>query len=331
MQSYIVRRVCSAVLVLFMVSIIVFVILRIRPEYTAFFCGDFCTTEQEAEIRGRYGLDQPVPVRYADWIGNVMRGDFGRSLYDQDVNHEVAARLPLTFELLVLAALFTAVLGISLGLSSAFFANSLFDHAVRATSIAGLSIPYFFLAVMALLIPAAYWGYEPPFSHSSFHHDTWANLRQFVPPALILALAPASVVTRTTRAAFVAILRQDYVRVARAKGLSWRAITIHHAFRNAATRAMTALSGTTPFLLSAAIIVEQVFGLKGVALYLYESALRRDYPVLGTLVLYAAVVIVAVNLLVNIACVFLDPRLLSTGAMPDNRARDIVLRGSTVI
>ena len=222
---------------------------------------------------------------------------------------EILDRLPITLEILVLTLFFTAVLGISFGVISAFFQNSPLDYLVRVTSVFGLSLPGWWLGIMILLVPSIWWNYSPPIGFVPIQEDISANLRQFVPPALVLAAASSAVLMRLTRAVLLDVLRQDYVRTARSKGLRESTVIMRHAVKNAMIPIITVLGGQMAILFGGAVIIEQVFSLEGLGRYMYVSIVQRDFPVVQVLALYTAVVVVVMNLLVDISYAWFDPRV----------------------
>jgi len=310
-QAYIIRRVIFLVPVLFAVSIAVFVALRFMPgDITVILLGREATPEQVAELRADLGLDDPIPIQYVNWMGDLLRGDLGKSqILGNSVADEIAARLPITVEILVLTILTTAVVGVTLGVISAVFQNSPLDYLVRVTSIFGLSVPGWWVGIMILLLPAIWWSYSPPLGHVPVQQDLWDNLRQFVPPALVLAAASSAVVMRLTRAVLLDVLRQDYIRTARSKGLQERVVIARHAVKNAMIPVITVLGGQITVLFGGAVIIEQVFGLEGLGRYMFTSISARDFPVVQVLTLYTAAVVVSMNLLVDISYAWLDPRV----------------------
>ena len=311
MQAYIIRRASFLIPVLLAVSIAVFFALRFMPgDITVILLGPDASPQQVAELRGDLGLDKPIPVQYADWMGNILRGDLGKSyVLGNTVRAEILDRLPITMEILVLTVFLTAALGISFGVISACFQNSPLDYLVRVTSVFGLSLPGWWVGIMILLVPAIWWNYSPPLGYVSPREDLWANLRQFVPPALVLAAASSAVLMRLTRAVLLDILRQDYIRTARAKGLRERRVILRHALKNAMIPVITVLGGQMAILFGGAVIIEQVFSLEGLGRYMFTSIAQRDFPVVQALAMYTAVIVVVMNLLIDVSYAWFDPRV----------------------
>ncbi len=311
MQAYVIRRASFLIPVLVAVSIAVFLALRFMPgDITVILLGPDASPQQVTELRADLGLDKPVPVQYLNWMGDVLRGDLGESyVLGNSIGTEIFDRLPITLEILVLTLFFTAVLGISFGVISAFFQNSPLDYLVRVTSVFGLSLPGWWLGIMILLVPSIWWNYSPPIGFVPIQDNISANLRQFVPPALVLAAASSAVLMRLTRAVLLDVLRQDYVRTARSKGLRESTVILRHAVKNAMIPIITVLGGQMAILFGGAVIIEQVFSLEGLGRYMYVSIVQRDFPVVQVLALYTAVVVVVMNLLVDISYAWFDPRV----------------------
>jgi len=311
MQAYVLRRLTFLIPVLFAVSIAVFVALRFMPgDITVILLGPDATPEQVAELRGDLGLDDAMPLQYLNWMGDVLRGDLGESyVLGNSVGDEMMDRLPITLEILVLTAVITALVGVTLGVISAVFQSSPLDYLVRVSSISGLSLPGWWVGIVILLVPAIWWNYSPPLGHVPLQEDPWDNLRQFLPPALTLAAASSAVLMRLTRAVLLDVLRQDYVRTARSKGLRESAVILRHAVKNAMIPVITVLGGQMAVLFGGTVIIEQVFSLEGLGRYMFTSISARDYPVVQVLTLYIAVVVVLMNLLVDISYAWFDPRV----------------------
>ena len=311
MQAYVIRRASFLVPVLLAVSIAVFFALRFMPgDITAILLGTEATPEQVAELRADLGLDKPMPLQYIEWMSDVLRGDLGESyVLGNSVGGEILDRLPITLELVLFTLAITAVVGVTFGVISAVFQNSPLDYVVRVTSIFGLSLPGWWVGIMILLGPSIWWNYSPPLGYVPIYENVWDNLRQFVPPALVLAAASSAVLMRLTRTTLLDVLRQDYIRTARSKGLREIAVIMRHALKNAMVPVITMLGGQMAVLLGGAVIIEQVFSLEGLGRYMFTSISARDFPVVQVLALYIAVVVVSMNLAVDISYAWFDPRV----------------------
>lgn len=327
MRTYILRRLLYLIPVLFLVSLVTFLLLRAAPgDLASTIAGPYATEEQVDQLRAKLGMDKPViydwgnhpapwnedfwDTQYFDWMQGIFHGDLGYSHYGgRSVVSEIADRLPITVELLILTLIFTIIIGIPIGIISAVFQNSLADYVVRFLSVLGLSVPGFWLATLVILIPSILWKYAPPQIYVPFFDDPWANLRQFVPPALVLAFGSAAVVMRLARSSLLEVLRNDYIRTARAKGLRERVVIARHALKNALIPVLTVLSLQLATLLGGAIIVETVFNLQGVGYLTLEAIFRRDYALVQAITMYTAITIVLVNLAVDVSYAWIDPRI----------------------
>jgi peptide/nickel transport system permease protein len=311
-QRYIARRLLQAVVILFVLSIAVFLLLRIAPgaDPARLKCGLDCTEERYQALRQEMGLDKPYVEQYLDWVRQVMTGSLGHDWNDTSVSSELKSRLPVTLELLVLTILVTAGLGIPFGIISALYRQTPIDAFVRLTAVLGLAIPNFWLATLVLLIPQQLWNYAPPITESvSLFEDPVDNLRQLVPPALVLGAVAAAGVMRLTRSTMLEVMYQDYIRTARAKGLRQAAVVSNHALKNSLIPVVTAMGLQIAALFGGAVIVENVFNLHGVGNYFLGALLRKDFQVAQTLTLYVGVVVVLMNLAVDLAYAWLDPRI----------------------
>ena len=313
MQTYIIRRLLIGVVILFVLSVAVFILLRIVPgsDPAELRCGLNCTPEGIEAAREELGLNDPYPVQYWDWLGGVLTGDLGTSIVNfRPVGESIRLRLPVTLELMVLTLILTIIVGIPFGVASAVWKNTPVDYFVRVTAIFGLAIPSFWLATLVLIFPDELFGYVPPISdYVKFQEDPIGNLKQFLPPAAVLAVTSAAGVMRLTRSSLLEVLRQDYMRTARAKGLAERAMVVRHGLKNSLIPVVTVLGLQMAGLLGGAIIVEQIFTLPGLGEYTLRALVLKDFPVVQTMALYAGVTVVVLNLVVDISYAWLDPRI----------------------
>ncbi|HET6615303.1 MAG TPA: ABC transporter permease [Dehalococcoidia bacterium] len=313
MQTYILRRLLVGALILFVLSITVFILLQIVPgsDVVKLRCGLNCTPEGIAAERERLGLNDPYVVQYWRWLSGVLTGDLGTSLVNyRPVSDSIRARFPVTLELMVLTLIITVIVGIPAGVISAIWKNSATDYVVRVAAIFGLAVPGFWVATLVLILPAEWWGYAPPIGrYVHLSEDPIGNLKQFLPPAAVLAVGSAAGVMRLTRSSLLEVLRQDYMRTAKAKGLRERTMIIRHGLKNSLIPVVTVLGLQVSGLLGGAIIVEQIFALPGLGLFTFESLFRKDFPVVQTMTLYAGVSVVLLNLLVDVSYAWLDPRI----------------------
>ena len=314
MTRYLLRRVLALGPTLVGVSLLAFLFLRLVPgDAIAVRLGTstVLTPEQMAELRGYLGLDRALPLQYLGWLGALLRGDAGYSLRTgQPVLGEIASRLPVTLELALAAALVALLLGLPLGIVSALRPNSMLDLVARSLGLLGLSLPNFWLGTLFVLLLARYLRWMPNTGgYAGFTEDPWANLRFLLFPAVTLGMAMAAVVMRTTRSAMLDVLGTDYVRTAHAKGLAPPAVVGRHALRNSLIVVVTVLGVQVGYLLSGAVIVEEIFSVPGLGRMLLTAINQRDYALVQGTVLIVAVFFVATNTLVDVLYGWLDPRI----------------------
>mgnify|MGYP001611027247 FL=1 len=329
MQTFIIRRMLSGIVILFVLSVAVFLLLRIVPGDPAIrICQLNCTKAQIEQIHKDLGLDKPYfPVslnftdpkvvsfsgdsQYGTYIKNVMTGDLGTSNFNhKPVAPQVIARMPVTLEIMALTLVFTLVVGIPFGVVSAVFRNSPADLFVRSTSVLGLAIPSFWVATLVLVFPSELWGYAPVIGRKiSLFQDPVGNFKQVAPAAAVLALGSAAGIMRLTRSSLLEVMRQDYMRTARAKGLRERSVIVRHGLKNSMIPVITVLGLQISGLLGGAIIVETIFTLPGLGLFTLQSLAIKDYDVVQTMTLYAGVTVVVINLMVDVSYAWLDPRI----------------------
>jgi len=311
--AFILRRLAFLVPVLLGVSLVTFTLVRLIPgDATLLAIGvDQRTTPEQVErIRRSYGLDQPQPVQYVKWLGKVVRGDLGNSLRTRRaVTQELGLRLPVTIELALLAALVGTIPAFIVGVLAAVKRNSGLDYAATIITLVGVSVPNFLLATLLVLVFSYWLRWLPPIGYVEFTRAPLENLRNMVLPAVSLGLPLAAVMMRNTRSAMLEMLGQDFVRVARAKGLAERRVITRHVIGNAALPIITVGGIQVASLLGGTVIVETIFGLPGVGRYIYESIANRDYPVVQGVTLVIATMFVLVSLVVDILYVVVDPRL----------------------
>lgn len=312
MRQYIARRLLQSIVILFILSVAVFLLLRIAPgaDPAQLKCGLMCTQERYEAIREEMGLNDSYPEQYLSWAKQLVTGSLGRDWNGTSVSSELLNRLPVTVELLIITLLATVAVGVPFGIISALKRNSPMDYGVRVSAILGLAVPNFWLATLVLLIPQQMWGYAPPITESiAFFSDPIENLRQFVPPALVLGAVSAAGVMRLTRSSMLEVMWQEYIRTARSKGLAERMVIARHALKNSLIPVATVLGLQVAGLLGGAVIVENIFNLQGVGNYFLSALVRKDFQVAQTLTLYIGVVVVVLNLTVDMVYAWLDPRI----------------------
>jgi peptide/nickel transport system permease protein len=262
------------------------------------------------ELEHRLGIDQPIPAQYLQWVSGVARGNLGRSLWNnQSAADAITKALPITLELSGLGLIIAIAAGLVIGTLAATRADTPLDYVFRSISIMGLSIPGFWLATLVILFPAIWWGITPSFSYIPFTQDPAGNLLQFILPAAILGIERAAGYMRFTRTSMLEVLRRDYVRTARAKGLRETTLIYRHAMKNALIPVITLVGLSVPILLSGTVILETIFALPGMGQLTLRSITQRDYPVLQAIVLFYTIVVLFSNLVVDIAYGWLDPRI----------------------
>jgi peptide/nickel transport system permease protein len=263
-----------------------------------------------ADLREQLGLNKPLTVRYAEWLGRVVRGDLGESLYNKTrISEELVWRMPTTAALVALSLVFAVGIGIPAGLLSAAFRNTWIDHAARLLTLVSLSLPSFWLGLMLIILFSLKLDLLPIVGYEPITQDFWGGLRFLILPAAALGSHLAALLTRLTRSSMLEVLGQDYVRTARAKGLRDIVVLMRHALRNALIPIVTVIGINIGILLGGSAVVETVFVLPGVGQLVVRSLYNRDLPVIQGLILYVAVIYVMVNLLVDVLYTFLDPRL----------------------
>ena len=311
MRRYVFRRFIVAVPSLLIASLIVFTLPRLIPgDVVQLMFEEKSYAKDIEEMRAKLGLDRPIAVQYVEWLGRVVRGDLGESLWTrQAVVDELGRRLPVT-ALLGFEALAVAILiGVPIGIIAAVRQDGPLDFVARSAAILGLSIPAFVMAIVIILLPAIWWGWSPVSTFVRFSDDPAAYARQFTVPATILGIASAAAIMRLTRGMLLEVLRQDYVRTAWAKGLRERTVVLKHSLKNAVIPVVTVLGLQVAQIAGGAVIVETIFGIPGMGQFLVEAILQRDYPVIQGINLLIVMIIVATNLAVDLTYALLDPRI----------------------
>ena len=312
-MRYLARRAVWTVLALLGVSVLIFFLVRLLPgnivDIIAGTEGQLGRAQRAAVLR-EFGLDQPLPVQYLLWLGNMLQGNFGWSFRTgQPVATLIASRLPITIELALLAVLSVALVGIPLGVAASVSRSLRVRTLVQIVGVLGLSLPNFWIAILLIIGASSLFGWLPALIYVTPWADPWVNLQQMFLPVLSLSLGLSAVVVRMTRSSMLEVLGQDFIRVARAKGLATRAVLLRHALRNALVPIVTVLGLQTGFLLGGVVITEQIFGLPGLGWTLLNGVYQRDYPVVQGTVMVFAVTFVLVNLLVDLLYTYLDPRI----------------------
>ncbi|CAN5731930.1 ABC transporter permease [soil metagenome] len=313
MGPYLLRRLLLLIPILFGVSLLVFGLIHAIPgDATLIAIGTDTriTPEQRELVRKSYGLDQPLPVQYAKWMGHVLTGDLGKSLRTRrPLTDELRLRLPVTTQLALMAATMAIGLAIPIGVLAAVRRNSRLDYAATIGTLIGISMPNFLLATILVLIFSFKLKWLPPIGYVPFREEPINNLKVMLMPSVSLALPLTAVLMRYTRSAVLEALSHDHVQVARAKGLANRAVMTRHVLRNASIPIITVIGIQFATLLGGTVIIESIFGLPGIGRYIYESISTRDYPVVQSVTLVMAAIFVLISLVVDITYAFMDPRL----------------------
>ena len=314
MLTFLLRRIITVVIpTLLGISILVFGAMRLIP-------GDFVdvligigpdvSEEQRREIAKSYGLDEPVPVQYVRWLGQTLQGNMGTSLRTgEPVASTIVDRLPATLELAFLSTLLSLVIAIPAGVLSAVRRNGFLDAIARVVALIGLSVPNFLLGTLLILFISTKWPVLPTNGFVPISEGLWPNLKSLVLPVLSLGALLAASITRMARSALLEELGKEYLIVARAKGLSGKAVIFGHAFRNALVPVVTIVGIQTGYLLGGTVIVEQLFAIPGVGRLALDAVLKRDYPLVQGTTLFIAGTFVLVNLLTDVIYGLIDPRI----------------------
>ena len=312
-RSFLLNRLIDLVIVLFGVSLVAFLLIHLVPgDAVTIMLGanTEVTPERVAELRARLGLDQPLVAQYFHWLTSVLRGDFGLSLWTRrPVLEEIGANIAPTIELTFMALLFGATLALPLGVAMARLRGRAWEIALQISSVVGLTVPSFWLGIMMILALALLAPQLQMLGYVPFLEDPLGNLARLVLPALALALPILANLSRLLRSAMLDVLQQDYIRAARAKGVSERSILYRHALRNALIPYVTSVGIMTGYLLSGAIVVEQVFAIPGIGRLLLGAIAERNYPLLQATILLVTLVFVGVNFAVDLVYALIDPRL----------------------
>ena len=313
MQRYLINRVLLSIVSLIGLTIIIFILLRAVPgDAAAILAGEesAMTTAEIDELRTELGLNDPLVVQYLEWTGGILKGDLGTSLFTAEpVLTTMWARLPVSVELGVLAMLFAATMATPLGILSALRQEGPTDQVLRFISILFLALPNFWLATMVIVFSSRWWGWIPPVSYSSFIDDPFRNVQQFVIPAIILGTSLAASLMRMMRSSLLEVMREDYIRTARAKGLSESRTVIRHMLRNAMIPVVTIFGLQAGVIIGGTVITESIFNLPGMGRLVVDAINRRDYPVVQGLILAFGVATVSINLLTDLSYSWLDPRI----------------------
>jgi peptide/nickel transport system permease protein len=315
MAQYIVKRLLAMIPTLLGVAILIFVLLRVVPgdvveaRYLAQ-GSQFVSQDLMNQERAKLGLDKPLWQQFTGWMGGLLHLDFGVSMWTgAPISEEIKLRFALSLQLALMASCIATLLAIPLGIVAAIKQDTWVDYAVRVFSIAGLATPSFWLGILMILTMLVVFKWIPPMVFTPFWVDPWLNLQQLIWPALAVGYRYSAVGTRMMRSAMLEVLREDYIRTARAKGLWLKLILTRHALKNAILPVLTIISLEFAFLLGGLVVTEQVFNLNGLGMLFVEAIARRDYTLTQALVMLVATIFLLVNFFVDVAYAWLDPRI----------------------
>ena len=313
MKTYIAQRLGIGLVTLFGMSVVIFLLLRLAPGNIVdilFSTGGYVNPSERAAIERELGLDKPLWAQYVEWMRQLAVGNLGKSYrYDLPAWEIIRPLIPVTLELALLSLIISVALGVPLGVISAVRQDTRLDYVLRVFSLAGLSMPSFWLGMVIILGLVAWIGWIPPVTYVRMSENFWLHTVQFMLPALAVGYRSSALIMRITRSSLLEVLREDYVRTAWAKGQTRRAVIWHHALKNAILPVVTVIGIEFAFLIGGLVVTETVFNLPGLARFLVQAILWRDYPIVQNLVMFIAVVVILSNLLVDMLYGVLDPRV----------------------
>ena len=314
MGIYILKRLLLMIPTLFGVAVVVFFLLRVAPgdivELKYAGSGTFAPKEALDRERAQLGLDKPLAQQFVFWIIGITRLDFGNSMWTgRPITDEIKIRLELSLQLALMATFVAVLIAVPCGTLAALKQDSWIDYGVRIFAIGGLAVPSFWLGILIILGFLIVFKWMPPLTFTSFWVDPWANLAQLIWPALAVGYRYSAMATRMTRSAVLEVLREDYVRTARAKGLRENAVVVKHALRNALLPIVTVIGLEFAFLIGGLVVTEQVFNLNGIGMLFVESITHRDYTMTQALVLLVSFAFIFMNFLIDLMYAWLDPRI----------------------
>jgi peptide/nickel transport system permease protein len=314
MLAYLVNRVLLMIPTLLGVAVLTFFMLRVVPgdivEVKLRGDGGNVTQDVIEQERKRLGLDRPLIVQFGDWMTGLVTFDMGTSMWTgRPVAEEIAIRLELSLQVAVMATLIAIAIAIPLGTLSALFNNTWIDYVIRVITIAGLAMPSFWLGMLIILSLLFFFNWLPPITYTPFYVDPLANASQLIWPALAVGYRYAAVVARMVRSSIIEVMREDYIRTARAKGVFERLVVMRHAMRNALLPAITVIGLEFAFLIGGLVVTEQVFNLNGIGRLFVQAVSRNDFTLIQGMVMLIAVMFILTNLVVDLLYAALDPRI----------------------
>jgi peptide/nickel transport system permease protein len=312
-KSYLAQRLGIAILTLLGMSMVIFALLRLAPGDIVdilFAAAGYVNPSEKQAILEELGMNRPYWIQYVDWLRQILTGDLGKSYrYDLPAWQIIKPLLPVTLELAALSIVFAVVLGVPTGVISAVRQDSTLDYVLRVFSLAGLSMPSFWLGMVIILGMVTWLGWIPPLTYVKPTENLKLHAIQFLLPALAVGYRSSALIMRITRSSLLEVLREDYIRTAWAKGQGSRVVIWRHALKNAILPVVTVIGIEFAFLIGGLVVTETVFNLPGVARFLVQAILWRDYPVVQNLVMFIAIVVILSNLLVDMLYGVLDPRV----------------------
>ncbi|ADW74013.1 MULTISPECIES: ABC transporter permease [Rahnella] len=311
MLELVVKRLISAIPTLFLVTLMVFSLQKLLPgDPITAMAGEERDPAVIAQLREQYHLNDPIPSQYFHWVGNALRGDFGTSLRTQEpVLQLIASKLPVTLELSLLAMIVALIIGITMGVLAAVNKGTWIDNGTNFLALSGISIPHFWLGVLLIMLFSVKLHWLPASGYVPFSEDPLQNLKTMLLPAAVLGTGLSATLMRHTRAAMIAVLKADYIRTARAKGLLPKKVIMKHALRNALVPIITLTTLLFGELLGGAVLSEQVFTIPGFGKMIVDSVFNRDYAVVQGVVMVVAVGFLLMNLLADVLYVLVNPRM----------------------
>ena len=319
MKTYVAKRALLFIPTMLLVTIAVFVIMRIVPGDPALIIlgegedggADSLTEARLAKLRAKLGTDRPIYVQYGSWLGNMLQGDFGYSyFYEGDkVLDDLKDRIPTTVELAVMSLILASIVAVPLGVLSAIRQDSVADYAARIITLLGIALPNFWVAVMTIFFLVLVFQWAPPLAYEKVWNDPWTNFQQLIFPAIALGTSNMAFIARIIRSAMLEVLREDYIRTARSKGLAERIVVYQHALRNALLPVVTLFGFELGRLISGTVIIETIFLVPGMGRLLITSIGNRDFPMIQAVVLVIAITVLVMNLFADLVYAWLDPRI----------------------
>jgi peptide/nickel transport system permease protein len=308
---YIIRRLILSLVVIWIVTILSFLLVHIMPgDPAAIMLGAEASQEQIDTLRHELLLDQPVVVQYGRWIGNVITGNFGKSLkYQENVGKLIAERLPITIYLSLLALVLSVIIGVGAGIICAVRRGSILDSVITILANTGISLPVFWLGILGIYLFGLKLGWLPIQGYTSPLDDFWLSLRKIIMPVICLAIPSIAILARQTRSSMLEVVRQDYIKTAWAKGLSERVIVINHALKNSLIPIVTLLGLQLRLVVSGSVVVETVFNIPGMGRLLVSATFAKDFITVQAITLVIGIVVLLSNLIVDISYGWLDPRI----------------------